>query len=431
MILNFKSNCKYAESIQCLRLYFGGWMGASGAYFGAILKNLDCKLTALNYHQKILFITLLAVAIYGILIVLDIWFMGDWINATFGPNPDLDIYRERSQAILDGKILYKDIDIESPPLINYLLVPPQIFGGADWMYQVWFSIFPLLTGICMYMVMMKWDDRQAFYAAIFAVVCPYAVVDATFGIQDEPIVAFFYLLPVIIFLAGYVRTSAVVGTIAAWVKMLQALIFPNLLIRMKNNKERLIGIIIGIVFSLVIMGPFMIASNQGIIDIFHYYFLTEGGNSSGGMSLINLLVRGGFDIPGIVGILITVIVLLVSYVLSYRWKLDIWRSAMLTTVLFLCVYPMIRLGYFIIPFTFFSLWAIRDKNVFFKLIVMYALLFIGQGIEADGIPFLSSTEGWMISFLFVLAGLLTMLDITRTCLKTKCFLDETPVEASS
>lgn len=406
-------------------------MGGSGACFGAMLKNVDHKLTALSYHQKILFIILLGIAAYGILIVLDIWFMGDWINATFGHNPDIDIYRERAQAILDGKILYKDIDIESPPLINYLLVPPQIFGGADWMYQVWFSVFPLLTGVCMYMVMMKWNDRQAFYAAMLAVLCPYALVDATFGIQDEPVVAFFYLIPVIIFLAGYARTSAVVGTIAAWVKMLQALIFPNLLIRMKNNKERLIGIVIGVILSLVIMGPFMIATNQGIIDIFHYYFLTEGGNSSGGMSLINLLVRGGINVPNIAGMVLTVLVLLISYILAYRWKLDIWRSAMLTTVLFLCVYPMIRLGYFIIPFTFFSLWAVKNKNVFFKLIAMYALLFVGQGIEADGIPFVTSTDGWMISFIFVLAGLLVMLNITRTCLKTKCFLDEIPAETSS
>ncbi len=406
-------------------------MGGSGACFRAMLKNVDHRLTALSYHQKILFIIILAVAAYGLLIVLDVWFMGDWINATFGPNPDIDIYRERAQAILDGKILYKDIDIESPPLINYLLVPPQIFGGADWMYQVWFSIFPLLTGICMYLVMMKWNDRQAFYAAILAVLCPYALVDATFGIQDEPLVAFFYLIPVIIFLAGYARTSALVGTIAAWVKMLQALIFPNILIKMKNNKERLIGIVIGVILSLVIMGPFMIATNQGIIDIFHYYFLTEGGNSSGGMSLINLLVRGGIDVPGAAGMILTVLVLLASYILAYKWKLDIWRSAMLTTVLFLCVYPMIRLGYFIIPFTFFSLWAVKNKNMFLKLIAMYALLFIGQGIEADGIPYIHSTDGWMISFIFVLAGLLVMLDITRTCLKTKCFLDEIPAEASS
>ena len=99
----------------------------------------------------------------------------------------------------------------------------------------------------------------------------------------------------------------------------------------------------------------------------------------------------------------------------------------------MCVYVLaavIRLGYFIIPFTFFSLWAVKDKNVFFKLIIMYVLLFIGQGIEAEGIPFLASIDGWLISFAFVLAGLLVMLDITRTCLKAKCLLD-IPIDTSN
>ena len=404
-------------------------MGNSSADSVSKLKRLDEKLTALDYQQKVLFLILLALAVYGTFIVADFFFVGGWINSTFGPNPDLDIYRERAQAILDGKILYKDIDLESPPLINYLFVPPQAFGGSDWMYQIWFSVFPLLTGLFMYLTMRKWDEKHAFYAAILSVLCPYAVVDATFGIQDEPIVAFFYLIPVIVFLAGYARTSAVVGTVAAWVKMLQGLIFPNLLIKMKNNKERLLGIVIGILVSLLIIGPFMIASGEGIIDLFHYYFLTEGDNASGGMSLINLLIRGGVDIPSSAGIIITVAVLLLSYFIAYRYKLDIWRSAMLTTVLFLCAYPMIRLGYFIIPFTFFSLWAVKDKNVFFKLIIMYVLLFIGQGIEAEGIPFLASVDGWLISFVFVLAGLLVMLDITRTCLKAKCLLD-IPIDTS-
>ena len=401
-------------------------MGDTSASLVSKLKHLDQRSAALTYQQKILFLIILALVVYGAFIAADFFFLGNWINTTFGHNPDLEIYRERAQAILDGKILYKDIDLESPPLINYLLVPPQALGGTDELYQLWFSLFPLLTGLAMYVVMRKWHEQQAFYAAILAILCPYAVVDATLGIQDEPIVAFFYLLPVIVFLAGYCRTSAVVGTIAAWVKMLQGLIFPNLLICMKNNKERLLGIAIGLGISLLIIGPFMIASDQGLVELFHYYFLTEGDNASGGMSLINLLIRGGFEIPGSVGLILTAAVLLLSYFIAYRYQLDIWRSAMLTTTFFLCVYPMIRLGYFIIPFTFFSLWAVKDKGVFFKLIVMYVLLFIGQGIEADGIPFITSANAWMLSFLFVLAGLLVMLDILRTCLKTKCLLDSLP-----
>lgn len=403
--------------------------------FGELISN---KVTSLNetikrwsFNQKILALLLLSLIIYGSFISLDVFLLRGWIDTTFGPTPDLGYYQERAQAILDGLILYKDIDVESPPLINYLFVPPQFFGGESWMFEIWFSLFPLFTGLLMYLILRRWNEHEAFLASCLAIICPYAVVDATWGIQDEPIVAFFYILPVLIFLAGRIRTSALVGTIATWVKMLQGLIFPNLLISMKSNKERIIAILIGIVFSLCIIGPFVIASGESITDLFRYYFLggDASGNTSGGMSLINLLVKGGFDIPGSVGLAITVIALIASYYLAYRWKLDIWRSAMLTTVIFLSIYPMIRLGYFIIPFTFFALWAVKYKGVLFRLIAMYGFLFIGQGIETDEVGALTFDNNWIIAFILVLIGLLIMLDTARICIKNKCLLDEEPEDS--
>ena len=68
-------------------------MGNSSADSVSKLKRLDEKLKALDYQQKVLFLILLALAVYGTFIVADFFFVGGWINSTFGPNPDLDIYR--------------------------------------------------------------------------------------------------------------------------------------------------------------------------------------------------------------------------------------------------------------------------------------------------------------------------------------------------
>ena len=102
---------------------------------------------------------------------------------------------------------------------------------------------------------------------------------------------------------------------------------------------------------------------------------------------------------------------------------------MLTTVIFLSIYPMIRLGYFIIPFTFFALWAVKYKGVLFRLIAMYGFLFIGQGIETDEVGALTFNNSWIVAFILVLIGLLIMLDTARICIKNKCLLDEEPEDS--
>lgn len=158
------------------------------------LASLNKSIKKLSFRQKILILLLLSFLLYGSFIVSDVFLFRGWIDATFGPTPDLGYYQERAQAILDGLILYKDIDVESPPLINYLFVPPQLFGGEAWMFEIWFSLFPLFTGLLMYTILRKWNEHEAFLAACLAIICPYALIDATWGIQDEPIVAFFLFI---------------------------------------------------------------------------------------------------------------------------------------------------------------------------------------------------------------------------------------------
>ena len=147
------------------------------------------------------------------------------------------------------------------------------------------------------------------------------------------------------------------------------------------------------------------------------------------MSLINLLGQGGFQLPT-VGAALTVGALLLSYYLIHRWELDIWRGAMLTTVMFLSVYPMIRLGYFIFPFAFFAVWAVNDRGILLRLAPMYVTLLLGQGLESNE-QWLGPAYSWALGAVLVLAGTLIMLDIARLCLKRRCFLDGAAREGPS
>lgn len=381
------------------------------------------RVQSLDHRQRILAIVLVGIVVYGSFIVTDGLVIRQWLDSSFGNTPDLAIYQERTSLILNGGLIYRDLDIEAPPLINYFLLPPQIIGGEWWAYEMYFSLFPILTSLGIYMVMRRWDDQRAFLAALLFVICPFAVQDATWGIQDEPMVAFFYLLPVLLLLGGHARSSAMAAAVGFWTKFLPIVIYPITLLSIKGTKERLLNIGLVILISVLVVMPFLILAPEEFLRFPSYYLLGRSGEGSAGMSIINLIDVGGWQLPGWVGAGLTVVAMLLSYYLFKRWKLDAWRGAMLTTVLFISIYPMIRLGYFILPFAFFSIWAVQYKDVALRLIPMYITLLFGQGFERAS-PGFDYPFSWLLGLILVTAGILIMFDITRLCLKRPCLLDE-------
>jgi hypothetical protein len=379
-------------------------------------------LRSLNHRQRIAVIIVVGMLCYGGMIIADGLFVRQWLDSSFGPTPDLPVYQERTSLILNGGIIYRDLDIESPPLINYVLLPPQMIGGEWWAYEVYFSFFIILTALTMYLVLSRWDGYRAMLVSLLLLFCPFALQDATWGIQDEPVVAFFYLLPVLLMLSGRTYLSSIAAAFGFWTKFLPVIIYPDILVRLKDRREVLRNIAIAVIASVLIALPFLLLCPIEFLNFPSYYLLGRSGEGSAGMSLINLIGQGGFVIPGAVGAALTVGVLALTYYLVRRWDLDIWRGAMLTTVVFLSVYPMIRLSYYIFPFAFFAVWAISDRGILIRLVPMYLTLLFAQGLAADGLG-VDPAYSWIIASVLVVAGTLIMLDITMRCLRTKNFLD--------
>lgn len=377
---------------------------------------------SLNHRQRIAVIILVGVLCYGTMILVDGLVVRQWLDSSFGPTPDLHVYQERTSLILNGGIIYRDLDIESPPLINYVLLPPQMIGGEWWAYEIYFSFFIILTALSMYLVMHRWNGYRAMLVSLLLLVCPFALQDATWGIQDEPVVAFFYLLPVLLMLIGRKNLASVAAAFGFWTKFLPIIIYPDILVLLKDRREILRNIAIAVIASVLIALPFLLLTPIEFLNFPSYYLLGRSGEGSAGMSLINLIGQGGFVLPGSVGAALTVGVLALTYYLVHRWKLDIWRGAMLTTVMFLSVYPMIRLSYFIFPFAFFAVWAVNDRRILLRLVPMYLTLLFSQGIAVNGLG-IDPAYSWLVAAALVVAGTLIMLDIARLCLRTKCFLD--------
>jgi len=252
------------------------------------------------------------------------------------------------------------------------------------------------------------------------------------GIQDEPMVAFFYLFPVLLMLGGREGRSAVAAAFGFWVKFMPIIPYPVTLVRLRERRAVLKNVAIAVLTSVLIALPFLLVCPIEFLGFPSYYLLGRSGEGSAGMSVINLLGQGGLQLPGLAGAALTIGVLALSYFLAYHWNLDIWRGAMLSTVMFLSVYPMIRLGYYIFPFAFFAVWAVKDRGILVRLVPMYLTLLFGQGFQAGGLG-VDPRYAWVFGTMLVLAGTLIMLDITWRCLRTRCFLDgearEGPVSA--
>ncbi|NLK25569.1 MAG: hypothetical protein GX307_03215 [Euryarchaeota archaeon] len=402
---------------------------------------LDGKLRRLSPHRKILFLVLLTLVVYGGLNALNGLIIHSLLEMKFNTFPDLPIFQERSKLLLNGGMIYRDVPfdsfrVESPPLINFFFIPPQLAGGAWWVYNLYFSTFVFFSSLMTYLVLRHWDEHLAFLASIVLLVCPFIVVDTTIGVQDEAIVGFFFIVPVLLFLRGNLKGTTAGLTVGFWTKFLSIILFPVMLLKMQTWRERFLHIGLAVLLSIIIALPFLMICPVEFLLFPSYYLLGIDDGISGtddcgaGMSAVGLLSSVGVMVPGWAGGLATIFALLAAYWFCWKHELDAWRSCLLVTVVFLMVYPMIRLTYFFFPFAFLTVWAVEDKYIAARIFGIYIPLLLAQGIDVmidDGT--MPAYSAWL-ALIFLLIGLGILADTTRIALKKECFLDRPSEKAS-
>jgi len=401
---------------------------------GGRWSRLDARLRSLSPRRRVLIILSIFVAVYGSFIAMDGLLFRPFIDQSFANSSDLSIFQERAKLLLNGGMIYRDVPygsfpVESPPLINYLFIPPQLAGGEWWAYEIWFSLFALLSSLSAYLILRAWDEHLGFISSMLILLCPSMVIDATMGLQDEPIVAFLFIVPPLLFLRNNLKGATVGVTIGFWTKFLSVILFPAMLIRIPTWKRRARHIGLAALISLLIALPFLAICPIEFLQFPTYYML--GSNDGGaGISAVGLMSIMGIIVPGNVGALITIAALLGSYWYCWKRNLDIWRSCLLVTVVFLCIYPMIRLSYFVIPFAFLTVWAADDRRVLLRILGMFVPLMVAQALEFtinDGT--VSASYAW-IALVSLLIGLIILVDATRIALRKECFLDRAQTGAA-
>lgn len=358
-----------------------------------------------DLKRKLLAIVIFGLLIYGTVIALDGLFIRPLFGEVLSDPTDLDFYRARAENILDGKVPYVDFTSESPPLIMYLFLIPQLTGGSTQAYQLFFAAFAVLTAMALFLFLREMDERKAMAASLLYLVYPLGMMEFGFGVQDESITIFLFVLPLLLLLQKRAAASGAASFVGVLTKMFNVIVLPWTFLHCDNKGRTKMVLAFGIL-ALMVVVPFMLLF-PGELPSFTYYLLGHPDLPTGGSSISpwHYISELGFGLPGYAGVALTLVGLAASSLFAYWKRLSLWQGATLVTMVFFLTYPKILLVYFMMPGVLLLMWGVEDRKVVLKLSAMLVPLFLSVAITGNGkAPLADEPWAWIVGIVLSLIG---------------------------
>lgn len=371
---------------------------------GPVERFLDRTLRG-DLKRKLLAIVIFGLLIYATVIAVDGLLLRPLFGDVLSDPTDLNFYRARAENILDGKIPYVDFYSESPPLIMYLFLIPQLAGGSTQAYQLYFAAFTIMTSLAIFLLLRKIDERKAMAASLLYLVYPLGWMEFGFGVQDEAITIFLFVLPLLLLLHGKAAASGAASFIGVLTKMFNVVVLPWTFLHC-DDRGRARMVLAFVLLALLFIVPFMILF-PGELPSFAYYFLSDPDSPTGGSSISpwHFIGELGFGLPGWAGVALTLIGLAASSLFAYWKKMSLWQGAALVTMAFFLTYPKILLVYFMMPAVLLLMWGVEDRKVVLKLTAMLVPLFLSVAVTGNGKnPLMDEPWVWLLGIVLSLIG---------------------------
>jgi len=387
-------------------------------------KKLWDKISRLDFKRKIAVLLLVTVLVYGTGITIDAMYLSKDVAPELS-HPDIPRYQARTQTIIDGGLLYRDVHTETPPIINYLMVPAQLLGGADniYVYSAYFSMFSFLLALMFYLVFRKTDETRAFAASLMVLFSPFLFCESSLG-EDESIMAFVFMGAAILMLYDHKRWSAVAIAMGIWTKMFPLLLLPTEFLRQRKLKDKAVLVGIVVLITVLVTGAFIVLCYDDFTYFLNFYFLGDSNRPTGGQSMWHFLDQGGIEIPRLVELGIVGAGMVFTYLFCHIKKLGVWESVTLAMLAFFVLYPKVHTGYYAILFALLAVWAVDNKKVAVRIFLSFIPI-IASVAFADlesGETYIEFEGSWLIGLSLNLIGTLLLVDATRLALKSKPFI---------
>jgi hypothetical protein len=175
-----------------------------------------------------------------------------------------DPWIPRAETILGGGLLYRDVYTTTPPLVNYLLVPPAVaaslFGHRNpWAtvsFQVYFSLFNLLAALAL--LRFERDPVDGYRHARYFLLNPMTFGNSVLRRQDEAILVFFLALVLLFFVHARHWRAAITLGLSLLVKVSGALVLPVAFLRTRDWKY----VVVPPVLFALVFAPFVLVAGE-------------------------------------------------------------------------------------------------------------------------------------------------------------------------
>jgi hypothetical protein len=302
-----------------------------------------------SFELRILGVFLALFVVYSLIawiVLAPLGYYGTSEEASF-----VDPWVARVETIVNGDLLYRDVPTTTPPLTNFLLMPPVLVSGLfgyrnPWttlIFMVYFSLFNLLAA---YVLLYAMEDREEGYrAALYFLLNPLTFGNALLRRQDESILLFFFSLALLFFLHRQHWRASVATGITLLIKLTGVLIIPVAFFQTRDWRYFVIPVV---VFSLV-FGPFLLAAGKSAVFWDVSGERTEHPFKYRGISLGNLWRRGHDGKPPLsVEVYSAILIAGTAVTLAFiAWKPQgLLEDLTLLTAIILLLSPMVHCGYF-------------------------------------------------------------------------------------
>ncbi len=319
-----------------------------------------------------------------------------------------DPWIERAETILSGKQLYRDVFTATPPLVNFLMIPPALLSGlfghrnpwATLAFMSYFSLFNLFTAWVLLFV--SADEKEGYRSALYFLLNPLTFGNSLLRRQDESILVFFFALSLLFLMHQAHWRARIAMGFALLTKVSGSLMIPIAFLHTRDWKYVVIPLVIfGLIFA-----PFVLTGGQTAVSN-----ITQKGTQHPfgfrGISFGALwFTMYGGDSQAALPIYSAVLVICTALVLAIiAWKpLGVFEDLSLLTTTVLLFSPNLKCGYF-------SLLVIAMTPIVHKYhLEVFYFLFAPLAIVADlykwPIEKFEVTFGLMISvFVLLIAAM--------------------------
>jgi hypothetical protein len=219
------------------------------------------------------------------------------------------------------------------------MIPAQLANGGNLAYQVWFSIFVLLTALTLYWGFRRFNDWLAFSTAIMFLFIPVGAAETVLGIQDEAIAIWIFVLSIVLAAMSKWRESILVMAIGAWTKVVNIFLYPFIWHEVRERHERMMHLGIIAAVSLFVALPYLIVCPVDFLKFPFYYLLVSNANvgPTGGTSVWDFLEMGGIVLPNWFFLILTIATMVGAYLYAFRKRMTLLEGMLVVLTVFVIV----------------------------------------------------------------------------------------------